>query len=604
MILDRINNPDELKKLTVSELNTLSDEIRQLIISTVKKNGGHLASALGAIELTIAVHYTFNAPEDKIIFDVGHQSYAHKILTGRRETFNTLRKFKGEKGFTRSTDSEYDTFISGHASTSFSVACGLMRARALLNEDYEIISIIGDGALTGGMTHEALNDAGSIRGKQIIILNDNTMSIEKSVGSIADYLARMHTKRWYVKLKYCTKKRLSKPKKNKQTTLKILRNIRNSIKYLLQGGLPFDQYGIKYFGPVDGHDIEQLIRYLDIAKRETKSVIIHAVTVKGKGYPQAVIQPDHYHGLSAPDEVCPDKTFSKQAGKSLIEIAALNDKVCAVTAAMSCGTGLSIFKDKYPERFYDVGIAEAHAVTMCAAMASKGYKPYFAVYSTFLQRGFDQIIHDVAIEKQNVTFLIDRAGIVGSDGETHQGTLDISYLSLIPGMTIAAPMDLEELDMMIKWSLNFAGPLAIRYPKGGINLDVIHQQVETGKWSIILDSESDCVVIASGADMVNNAYKAAKAEKVTLINARFLKPLDSEMLLKIKDKKIITVEDNVINGGLFSLISSFYVSNGISPAITPLSINDNFVPQGTKQQLFKHNKLDAESIAAAIKKCV
>ena len=603
-ILDRVNLPSDLKGMTIPELETLAEEIRQLIINTVNKTGGHLASALGVVELTIALHYMFNAPTDKIIFDVGHQSYAHKILTGRKKSFLTLRQLNGENGFTRASSSIYDAFISGHSSTSLSVATGLMRARNLSGEDYEIVTVIGDGALTGGMTHEALNDAGNIKGKQIIILNDNAMSISKSVGSIADYLARMHTKKWYTKLKIRTKRRLEAPKKLKRKTLNILKNIRNGVKYLIQGGLPFDEYNIKYFGPVDGHNLEQLLRYLQIARNENGSVIIHVVTKKGNGYQVAEDNPNKYHGITAQDdEICPDMTFSKQVGISLSEIAREDNKIVAVTAAMSSGTGLSNFSKEFPERFFDVGIAEGHAVTMCGAIASCGYKPYFAVYSTFLQRGFDQIIHDICIEKQNVTFLIDRSGIVGSDGETHQGIFDISYLNLIPNMTIASPMDTKELDCFIKWSTNFKLPLAIRYPKGGITLPYDIVPIELGKWSKLIDSDSNIVIIATGADMVSNALNAVNGLNVSVINARFIKPLDTELLLEIKDKKIIIVEDNVINGGLFSAVSIFYSMNKLTPQIISLSIADTFVPQGTREQLYDIYGVSEKCIKHAIKQC-
>lgn len=599
-ILDKVNYPEDIKNLSIEELGILSEDVRQLIIKIISKNGGHLASALGVVELTVALHYMFDSPYDKLIFDVGHQSYAHKILTGRKKSFHTIRQLNGENSFTRSNDSEYDSFISGHSSTSLSVAAGLMRARELKGEDYNIISIIGDGAFTGGMVYEALNDSGNIKGKQIIILNDNSMSISKSVGAIADYLAKMHTKRWYNKLKLSTKRRLTKPKKNRLKTLNFLKRVRNSIKYLLQGALPFDEYGIKYFGPVDGHNIPQLLRYLQIAKNESKTVIIHIVTVKGKGYPKAVDNPDKYHGISPYNENKPEMTYSTQIGKSLSELAKVNNKIIAITAAMSSGTGLNNFSKEFPDRFFDVGIAEAHAVTMCAAMASQGFKPYFAVYSTFLQRGFDQIIHDICIEKHNVTLLIDRSGIIGPDGETHQGIFDISYLNLIPNMTITSPMNIQELDMFIKWSENFNEPLAIRYPKGGRNLDYTPQPIELGKWSIILKGNKDTVIVATGADMVFNAYIAAKETDSTLINARFIKPYDKDLLLRIQHKRIITIEDNVLNGGLFSLISSFYSKNQINANITPIGIFDNFIPQGTKEELFIKYGVDTKSIINTI----
>lgn len=603
-ILNKVNSPKDLKGMNIDELELLSEELRHEIITTVNHTGGHLASALGVIELTVAIHHMFDAPNDKIIFDVGHQSYAHKLLTGRKESFKKLRQFDGEHAFTRSTASEYDSFISGHSSTSLSVAAGFMRARELSGEDYNIVTVIGDGALSGGMTHEALNDSGNISGKQIILLNDNTMSINKSVGSIADYLARMHTRKWYNRLKNCTQKKLSKPKKPKHRTLNFLRNLRNSFKYLLQGGLPFDEYNLKYFGPVDGHNIPQLIKYLNIAKNEDKSVIIHIVTVKGNGYPVAECNPNKYHGLSAEDEISPDWTFSSQAGKTLCELARSDNKVIAVTAAMCSGTGLNCFLREFPNRFYDVGIAEAHAVTMCAGLASQGYKPYFAVYSTFLQRGFDQIIHDVCIEEQNVTFLVDRSGIVGPDGETHQGIFDISYLSLIPNLTIVSPMDTNELHQVIKWSLTYTKPLAIRYPRGGKTYPSISvEPIELGKWNYIKKGNINIVIIATGADMVANAIQAAEEKDITIINARFIKPLDEDMLLSIKDKLIITVEDNVINGGLYSQIASFYSVNHVNAYIIPYCIKDTFVPQGTKEQLFKLCNLDPISILKSVEQC-
>jgi 1-deoxy-D-xylulose-5-phosphate synthase len=603
-VLDKINFPEDLKKLDIEELNALSEDIRKMIIDTVSVTGGHLASALGVIELTIALHYTFDTPKDKIIFDVGHQSYAHKLLTGRKELFKSLRTLNGLNGFTRASESIYDCFVSGHSSTSLSIADGFMRARTLDKENYEIVSVIGDGALTGGMTHEALNDLGTINGKQIIIINDNTMSISKSIGSMADYLANMHTRRWYVRLKNSLKRRLGKTNVKKEKKILFLRTLKNSVKYLLQGALPFDQYGVKYFGPVDGHNIHQLLKYLNLAKNYNNSSIIHVVTVKGNGCAEAVEDPDRYHGLCSPEEKCNGESFSAAAGKTLEAMAALDNKIVAVTAAMSSGTGLTGFSESYPERFYDVGIAEGHAVTMCAAMASRGYRPYFAVYSTFLQRGFDQLIHDVCIEKRNVTLLVDRSGIVGRDGETHQGTMDISYLSLMPNMTIASPADIEDLKSLIKWSGDFKGPLAIRYPKGSIKLEFKRTPVEYGKWSMLRVGGSKVIVITAGSDVALNAFNAAEGTGASVINARFIKPLDSQMLDSLVGKTVIVAEDNVINGGLYSAIASYYALKRSKVELISLSVGDRFVPQGGREELYAINRLDEEGIRSVINLCV
>lgn len=596
-ILERVNYPDDIKSLSIEELNELSLDIRNLIINTVIKNGGHLASSLGVVELTVALHYSFNTPYDKIIFDVGHQSYAHKILTGRKKSFDTLRKLNGECPFTRASLSPYDTFIAGHSSTSLSIATGFMRARNILKENYEVVTVIGDGALTGGMTHEALNDSGNIEGKQIIILNDNNMSISKNVGAMSDYLAKFHTKKWYQRLKIRTKKRYQK--KNNAKTIRKLANIKNGFKYMFQGGMPFDEYNLKYFGPIDGHDFNSLLKYIELAKAEESSVILHVVTTKGNGYSIAEVNPGKYHSYSKP-KVNSDISFSDQVGMSMCKIAKKDSKIVAVTAAMTGGTGLTRFSREYPDRFFDVGIAEGHATTMCGAMASAGLKPYFAVYSTFLQRGFDQLIHDIAIEQENVTFLIDRAGLVGPDGETHQGIFDLSYLNCVPNLTIVAPMDITELDEFIKWSADYNKPLAIRYPKGTFNTNK-STSIEYGKWTVIKKGKGETVIFACGGDMVKNAMKAIKGTTATLVNARFIKPLDTEMLDKYQDYNIITVEDNVINGGLYSSISSYYANKGICVNISPIAIMDEFVRQGTKQELFELYNLDSKSIKKLIK---
>lgn len=615
-LIEKLKLPDDIKKLSDTELAILAKDIRQLILDTVISNGGHLASNLGVVELTLALYKVFDFPKDKLIFDVGHQCYTHKILSGRLDKFSSLRKKDGLSGFPKREESAYDSFNTGHSSSALSVACGFIRAKKLSSENFEIVSVIGDGSLTGGLIFEALNDSGNIGEKQIIILNDNSMSISKNVGAMSNYLLRLHNSNFYNSLKGSVSKTFSGMKFGKIDAVKVLENIKKRVKYAVQGGLPFDQFNLKYFGPIDGHNFQELIKVLEMAKKEKNSVIIHVVTKKGRGYLPAEINPDKYHGISASKcnykkdckEENLNETFSEVFGKTLTEMAEKNDKIVAVTAAMSEGTGLTSFQNKFPERFFDVGIAEAHAVTMSAAMSLYGYKPYFAVYSSFLQRGFDEVLLDVCMQNLPVTFCIDRSGIVGEDGETHQGIFDLSYLMMMPNLTVCAPKDTRELKEILKFSENFNAPLAIRYPKGcSINYEN-SSKIEYSKWEK-LTSDSNIYLLAVGAKMneiVFNASKILKEKKIltTVVNCRFVKPFDLELLKSLKGKYVFTFEDNVINGGFGANISLFFNSHNINCKVHNFAFPDKFISHASVSQIYEANNLTSENIASEIEKFV
>lgn len=558
-ILEKINSPKDLKKLTTDRLNELCGEIRKLILDTVFTRGGHLSSNLGAVEAVVALHYVFDAPKDKIIFDVGHQCYAHKILTGRREMFSTLRSENGISGFPKSAESEFDVADTGHASTSISLACGLARA---CNDGEQIVSFIGDGAMTGGLAYEALNDLACMGKKMIIVLNDNEMSISRNVGLISSYLERLRRE-------------------------KVAR--------------PFALFGLKYIGVIDGHDVKSLIKAFRKAKKSDEAVIVHILTKKGKGYKDAERDPEKYHGYSVSEQKNP--TFSQIAGEKLCDLAAKDPDVYAVTAAMASGTGLDIFEKKFPERFIDVGIAEAHAACMSAGMALGGKKPYFAVYSTFLQRAYDQLVHDVCLNALPVTFCIDRCGVVAGDGETHQGVFDISFMRALPEMTVFSPKDGEELKAALDWSLSYGKPLAIRYPKAEDgNSYGVHEPIVLGKWEKLTDRNADAVILATGAVCVANAIKAseilAKQGIVTdVINARFVKPMDEDMLDEISDKAIFTVEDGVKTGGFGEGVIAYYAEKGIAADVTPIAFDEKPYPQGSTDYILRVTSTDAAGIA-------
>ncbi|GKU24002.1 1-deoxy-D-xylulose-5-phosphate synthase [Clostridium folliculivorans] len=606
--LDKIKCPNDVKKLNSTEILALSGEIREFLIDNVSKTGGHLASNLGVVEVTLSLFKVFNLEKDKIVWDVGHQSYVHKILTGRKDKFETLRKYGGISGFPKRCESKYDSFDTGHSSTSISAALGMARARDILKKDNHVIAVIGDGALTGGMAFEALNDVGYSKTNLIIILNDNQMSISDNVGGLSTYLSKVRLDPGYNRLKNEINNTLNQTTVGKNIATSISK-IKDSIKQLVVPSMLFEDMGLKYLGPIDGHNIDEISDMLYKAKKSDGPVIIHTITQKGKGYNFAEENPNKFHSIAPFDscsgKLCPSntRTYSNAFGESLIDIAKEIDEVVAVTAAMPDGTGLKKFAKEFPHRFFDVGIAEQHATTLAAGMAKEGLKPVFAVYSTFLQRAYDQVLHDVCVQNLPVVFAIDRAGIVGEDGETHQGVFDISYLSHIPNLNIVAPKCLEEVKPILRWALTQNEPVAIRYPRGGdlpgIELNAI-EKVEKGKWDLIRKGK-DVVIIATGK-MVQHSEAAIKLlgeeYNVGLINATFIKPLDKNLLDDIaKDYKyIITIEDNVISGGLGREILSYFNSIEYKGKIVNLGYEDKFIQHGDLSTLYKLNKLDITSI--------
>lgn len=611
-LLEDINYPRDVQTLTNKELYKLSGEIREFLIDKVSKTGGHLSSNLGVVELTLSLYKTFNFEKDKIVWDVGHQTYVHKILTGRKDKFDTLRKYNGLCGFPKISESKYDTFGVGHSSTSISAALGIARARDIKHEDYNVIAVIGDGALTGGMALEALNDVGFNKTNMIIVLNDNQMSISKNVGGLSNHLNKLRLDHSYNKLKEDINSTLSNSNAGK-TVVQYLHRVKDSLKHLLVPSMLFESMGIKYIGPIDGHNIELMNEVFSKAQEINGPVIIHTVTHKGKGYEFAEKNPNKFHGVSPFDlesgesYISSKKTYSKVFGDTMLELAEKNSDIVAITAAMPDGTGLKEFAQKYSNRFFDVGIAEEHATTLAAGMASAGLRPVFAVYSTFLQRAFDQVIHDVCIQNLPVVFAIDRAGIVGDDGETHQGVFDLSYLCAVPNMVVLAPKHLEELPIMLKWALKQNGPVAIRYPRGSDcckELTAV-KEIKYGKWEKIINGEK--VAIIAVGKMVQHAMIARKelikkGINPTIIGATFVKPIDTEMLKELVDEgySIVTIEDNVINGGFGSYVLMELNRLNFKSKFKCLGFDDNFVPHGDVNLLYKDAGLDAE----AIEKCV
>lgn len=608
-LLEQINSPKDLKKLTLEEKETLSQEIRDLIIDVTSKNGGHVASNLGVVELTIALHSIFDTPKDKIVWDVGHQCYVHKILTGRREEFQNIRKLGGISGFPKICESEYDNFNTGHSSTSISIATGMARARDILNENYEVIAVIGDGSLTGGMALEALNDAGSSKTNVKVILNDNEMSISKNVGGIPLYLSKMRTKTGYTRSNRKIKAIVNKIPYIGKPIISFAHYTKQIIKRAVFRNMYFEDIGFTYLGPVDGHDIKKLEDILERSKKIKGPVLIHVVTKKGKGYKLAEENPDKFHGISAYNketgEVKKSKNYSKVFGEKLVKMASEDKKIVAVTAAMRDGTGLKEFSEKFPDRFFDVGIAEQHALGLIAGMARAGLKPVLPIYSSFLQRGYDQIIHDIALSGIPVTVCIDRAGIVGNDGETHQGIFDLSFLSSIPNIVIMAPKNFEELDKMLEFGVNLDKPVFIRYPRGGENFSFENtEDIELGKAEIVQEG-TDLSIIAIG-NMVGRAEEVARLlpeNSVEIINARFLKPLDEETILNSirKTGHCITIEDNLLKGGLGSaVVESVNKSDIQDVKIKSFGYDDTFVEHGTVKELEDKYDLSAEKISGKL----
>ena len=606
--LDSMNFPEDIKKLNDNELLNLGEEMRKFLIESVSKTGGHLSSNLGVVELTLSLFKTFDIGRDKLIWDVGHQSYIHKILTGRKDGFKNLRKKDGLSGFPKRSESVYDCFQTGHSSTSISASLGMARARDIKKEKHNVIAVIGDGALTGGLAFEALNDIGFRKTKMIIVLNDNQMSIAKNVGGLSIYLNKLRMKPKYNKIKSNINTELSKSKGGKVVLSNMLK-LKNGLKSLVVDSMLFEDMGIKYIGPIDGHNIKLMNEVFSMAKNIDGPVIVHTITKKGKGYEFAEKSPSKFHGISPFNlengEVCKTccETYSSAFGKALNKIAKEDKDVVAITAAMPDGTGLIEFSKNFPERFFDVGIAEEHAVTLSAGMASSGLKPVFAVYSTFLQRAYDEIIHDVCIQNLPVVFAIDRAGVVGEDGETHQGILDISYLSTMPNMTIVAPKSLKEVEILLRWALNKKTPVAIRYPKGGDKLNnlPILKEINYGKWEVLNKGEN-LAIIACGktVEFAMEALYKLKEKNInpTIINATFIKPIDEEKIKYLAENNfnIITVEDNMKQGGLGSSILNSLNNYNYKKTIKILAYEDKFIEQASVDIIYKENFLDSDGI--------
>ena len=615
MVLEKIQKENDIKKLTPQELALLKDEIRQFLIESISVTGGHLASNLGVVELTMALHLCFNLPKDKIVWDVGHQSYTHKILTGRKDGFSSLRQYGGMSGFPKADESDCDCFNTGHSSTSISAGLGLATARQVTGEDYHVVSVIGDGALTGGMAYEALNNASSVKGNFIIVLNDNNMSISENVGGISQYLSGFRTADAYRDFKNNVMNSLNHIPIYGERMVKHIRNTKSSIKQLFIPGMFFEEMGIIYLGPVDGSDIKEMCRVFDEAKRVDGPVLVHVLTKKGAGYGPAERYPSRFHGAEPfvietglPKNKRTKANYTDVFSTVMKKLGERNPKVVAITAAMADGTGLRRFHRNFPDRFFDVGIAEAHATTFAAGLAKAGLIPVFAVYSSFLQRAFDQILHDVCIQNLHVIFAIDRAGLVGSDGETHQGIFDISYLSVIPNMTIMAPKNKWELSDMIKYAVDFPTPIAVRYPRGEAydGLKEYRQPISAGKseW-IYRESEIALVALGSMVKTAEKVHAALREEGIpaSLINARFAKPLDTQMLMEAASKHtlVVTMEENVINGGFGEHITRFYNEQGIYVNVLNIAIPDEYVEHGNVDILYHEVGIDADTILKRIK---
>lgn len=615
MLLEQIQNTEDVKKLSIEEKNKLAQEIRELVIQTVSKTGGHLASNLGVVELTIALHSIFDVPKDKIIWDVGHQTYVHKILTGRKEQLKTLRQLHGIAGFPKTCESEADCFNTGHSSTSISVALGMARARDIKKEKNHVVAVIGDGALTGGMALEALNDAGCSGTDITVILNDNEMSISKNVGGISLFLSNLRTKKWYTKSNSYFKSMIRKIPGFGDFVVKSVRRLKSGVKQLLMPTMLFEDLGFRYLGPVDGHNIEQLESLLRISKTLEGPVLIHVITKKGKGYRPAEQNPDKFHSTSSFD-IATGKAkkekgadYSSVMGNVLVRLAKEDKRIVAITAAMKDGTGLTKFSKEYPDRFFDVGIAEQHAVGLAAGLAKAGLKPVVPIYSSFYQRAYDQVIHDIAIQKLPVILCVDRAGIVGNDGETHQGIFDLSFFSIVPNLTIMAPKNFKELEEMLAFAVKQDSPMVIRYPRGGEEKEKIEKQerIQLGKAEILKEGK-DITIVAIG-NMVPRCITVAKKleEKgisIEVINARFLKPLDEDTIEAsvLKTRHLLTIEDNIRKGGLATQVMELLEKKEHLKDIKAVHLGypDTFITHGKVEQLEKMYGLDQENIEKQI----
>ena len=615
-ILNQIHSTEDIKKLNEEELKLLCRELRKFLLQKVSKTGGHLASNLGVVELTVALEYCFDLPADKIVWDVGHQAYIHKILTGRKDQFDTLRQLDGLSGFPKPHESDCDAFAAGHSSTSISAALGLAKARDLTGGKEHVIAVIGDGSMTGGLAYEALNNAGKDHTRLIVILNDNQMSIDTNVGAISKHLNNLRTSQQYRGWKEAVKQFRDNVPVIGEGTFQALKHVRDKSKMLLTGGALFEQMGFKYIGPVDGHDLPDLMEMFEGVKKMNRPVLIHVKTIKGKGYSHAEERPWAYHGVGAFDLKTGKslskggKSWSSVFGDKMLEIGKRNPKVVGITAAMCSGTGFEKFQQAFPKRFFDVAIAEQHGTTFAAGLAKGGITPVFAVYSSFLQRAYDQLIHDVCMENLHVVFAIDRAGIVGSDGETHQGVFDLSFLSHIPNMTVLSPKNDWELGEMLEFAVNgWNGPIAVRYPRGTAETAFGEYQdpITYGKAELIQDGEK--IAILAEGHMLKAAAEAAELLQANgyqpmLVNMRFIKPLDEAMLFLAAEKceHIVTVEDNVKMGGFGSKGLEFYGEKGMQKDVLNLGFPDRYIEQGTQTQLFERYGLDAAGIYESIKK--
>ncbi|HIV22744.1 MAG TPA: 1-deoxy-D-xylulose-5-phosphate synthase [Candidatus Merdiplasma excrementigallinarum] len=614
MVLEKINQSNDIKKIEKDELPLLAEEIRQFLIEKISVTGGHLASNLGVVELTMALHLAFQLPEDKMIWDVGHQSYTHKILTGRRDGFDELRKYGGMSGFPKRKESSCDAFDTGHSSTSISAGLGYARARDLLGEKYAVISIIGDGALTGGMAYEALNNAAQMKTNFIIILNDNEMSISENVGGLSTYLSNLRTADAYTGLKAGLEKSLNRIPVYGSRMVERIRMTKNGIKQLIIPGMFFEDLGVKYLGPLDGHNIAQMVRVFQEARRVNGAVVIHVKTKKGKGYLPAEKHPARFHGAEPFDiETGLPRVKKRKANYTdvfstvMCKMGAREPRMAAITAAMPDGTGLKRFRNMYPDRFFDVGIAEEHAVTFAAGMAVAGMIPVVAVYSSFLQRAYDQIIHDVCIQNLHVIFAVDRAGLVGSDGETHQGIFDLSYLSSIPNMCVMAPKNKWELSDMLKFAIRQEGPVAIRYPRGEAfdGLADFRAPITAGKGEVLYD-ECGIALLAVGS-MVKTALEVRARLRdlgysCSLINARFVKPLDEELIRRAAREHdlLVTMEENVRSGGFGDRVLEYLSDIQAKVPVINVALPDDYIEHGNVEVLKKETCVDADSIVKRI----
>jgi 1-deoxy-D-xylulose-5-phosphate synthase len=611
-LLNKINSPEDLKLLSEEELAPLADEVRAFLLEKVTQTGGHLASNLGCVELTIALHYCFNSPKDKIIWDVGHQAYTHKILTGRRDSFHTQRCYKGISGFPKRSESEHDAFGAGHSSTSISAGLGMAVAHALANDSARVISVIGDGSLTGGMAFEALNQAGHLRKNLIVVLNDNEMSISKNVGALSSFISRKMTGGYYRSLKKEMEGVLSSIPAIGGNILSFAKKAENSLKGFLTPGTLFEALGFEYVGPIPGHDLQNMLGVLENVKKIEGPILLHVMTKKGKGYEPAELTPDKFHGIAPKVTVAPAKpappSYTAVFGDAIVKLGAEDPKIVAITAAMPDGTGLSPFAKRFPDRFFDVGIAEQHALTFAAGLAAENFRPVAAIYSTFTQRAYDQVFHDICLQKLPVTLALDRAGLVGDDGPTHHGAFDISYLRHLPELTVMAPKDENELQHMLKTAIYSGRPISLRYPRGagyGVTLDRDLKEIEIGRGEILVEG-SDVSILAIGST-VYPALQAAdllreRGISASVINARFVKPLDRELILAEANRTgiLVTVEENALLGGFGSAVLELLSDEGLTQVrVKRIGIPDSFVEQGSQSQLRADLGLDGAGIAAS-----